>query len=262
MKKILSIVVILSGILLFTFSNDIKINNTLPSINNVNIETQPMLYDFMNGSLGKYYDEDFSDYGFFLALLYDESNPSFINTSYYSYGEGVVFPILGTSVKTIEIDDIELFISNANKVDIDRTFIEEQNTLYILPVDDNSKDFNNYVVNGEWAGITLMENEILEHGMEYQSIYVKGDGWSTEWCRKEPYSSYIEQFAYVDINNEFWDRYSYHSVKEYVCEDFSIKVKVINNDYFEVIYSDGNKINANERIVKEIIEHDNLTLVE
>lgn len=30
---------------------------------------------------------------------------------------------------------------------------------------------------------------------------------------------------------------------------FIIKVKMINNDYFEVIYLDGNKINMNKRIV-------------
>lgn len=60
-----------------------------------------------------------------------------------------------------------------------------------------------------------MNNDVLDEGLEYKSIYADGNSWSTEWCRKEPYSSYIEQFAYVDIHNEIWERYSCHSAKEY-----------------------------------------------
>lgn len=199
----------------------------LPNIESVDRNNSPLLYDFLNSSLGYMYDKDrynFTNYGQYYAVMFNKSNESKMFVEYYSYPEKVIYPILGNAPMQINLDATQTNIMNdwRSKVSDNRTLIENDWTVYIISAN-NFDNFNEFdcCSKGIWAGIDLTKcnNSTGDNIGKMQSIIDSGVGWPKEWIEREPFKTNILKEDGKDLSDPYWQQHSPGSYKIYKDEN-------------------------------------------
>lgn len=239
--------------------DDIKKLEGLPNIMEVDMDKTPMMYDFLNSSLGyklctKGYD--FNKFGFYYAILQNEKEPENIYVEYYTYGERVIFPILGEAPKLFELnsDTMSVFNDGTLKLSSDRIIKEDGWNLYIVSQYEQSSTnkFDCCDAVGNWSEINFIQFNTGDSGL-MKNLIDDGLGWPTEWLRNDIYKESIKSAGY-DIDNSFWDKYNINSITDYKnsAKVVVLQVKVTQLNCFEFEYNKLT-ISLNEEELKEFI---------
>lgn len=249
--------------------NNIFVNrfSDLPNIMTIDVNESPWLYDFINGSLGWHTglpnDKSMTDMGLYFAILFNqnelkESHQIYI--SWYSFGERILRPILGTEPYQTEITNEQADKLLAIPDNGDRKVVEGDWTLLFVSMyesNDNSSDFHCDIA-GRWKGIELTKfaND-LNYGKMYIQVYEQGLGWPREWISNEVWYPILLKAGY-DMNNEFWLRYNVDSFKIYHTDmseapTKDLKVSVAQLNRFKFDYGDGQVINVNLEQLQEVL---------
>lgn len=252
----------------------------LPSLSEIDRESNPMLYDFVNSSLGYQYhqENEFTDYGFFYAILINNknfNNQKRMYIEYYSDNGYSAYPKLGTAPKNMDLNDQEIKqIDNfRSKVSKNRIIKEGDYSLYIITrygagiaTNDSANDNDNNNYNSynycdganRWAGLDFNDlklESIDNYGQMYYTIYENGIGWPTEWLKLEPFKTNLINEGY-DITNSFWNKYNIGSYKIYLDttdNNKEYKVYVEQFDRFRITYKD-NTFRLNEEQLNQFLE--------
>lgn len=254
------------------------IESDLPDLSSINSDDNPVLYDFVNGSVGYHMNfklngiEDIESIGPFYAILYkdDESN---IYVSEYNYGENMERPPIGSKPTRYKLDkgqrkNIEDFLSKVSK---ERIFNEKYKnkdeinvTLAIISMySDLSENsvYNSCDSNTRWCGINLSnlipvkyEKNSTKISNNYKSpmyitVHDSGYGYPSDWLKKDNYKDIMYNAGY-NMDDEFWTRHNIDEKKFYTrkndngeTETLTVTLDQINRFYINI---DGNPCYFNE----------------
>lgn len=244
----------------------------LPALEEIDPMTKPMLYDFVNGSLGWKYDADTTKFGYFYVLMFDNNKyPNQPFVSYYNYGETLLLPITGTLPykQFYGGDSLE---EAKSKVDKSRVFSEGDWTIYIisqyddkgLTSENTSENAFDYASSEGWWNNVDLTSGSDQSGNMWHRIYDNGEGWPTSWVRKPEYVKPLSDYGY-DVENKFWDEFNIESVVIYKREnnadntlDTTLKVKVVQIDLFELAVK-GKTIQVNQDALNILLAADGWT---
>ena len=242
-------------------NNDVEINDiykannyNLPSINTIDYNENPMLYDFLNGSLGYNFDKNiipnngnnFTEYGTYFAILQENNHKDYAFISYYNEPEEIILPILGTDIYNCKIENFEKFYNSITSISKNRVFNENYNgnsyTMYIVSLYNINNSKNNYDYcsllgnNIFWGGINLTQIQMnLKPGIMSEKI--TNNGWPSEWLRKEPFINTVKKLG-LNMYESFWDENNYLQTKIYKSTkgEKDLLVKTVNENKYEFEY--------------------------
>ena len=235
------------GVIIFSKNNEKEENidriistTGLPSISEINVNDSPILYDFVNSSIGYKSDINSKDFGFYYVIALNKEDKENVFIEYYSYGEKMTFPSLGTAPKKYSIEGLEeSFKDFFTKIDKNRIYHEGDWTfIFVSQYNDNQMgQFDSCDAIGRWGGIDFIKAfETIEIG-KMQKTIESGVGWPTDWLRKEPYLTTMILEGY-DMNDPFWTKYNINSSKIYYTKsDEEIKVYVDQLNSFKLKYN-------------------------
>lgn len=214
-------------------------------ISKIDKKKTPLFYDFVNGSYGLNYDHaTFQDQGaYYIAMMDEKNDPDNIYISYYPVMEGPVTPTLGSIIYQYKVGaehkpQIQALAKNLEPI---RNVVEDGKRFMIVNRYKayDSQETSGYLHNANdkyyLAGYDVEEMglgaDTVKFGKAYDDIIVQGQGWPTEWLRRELYSSkYAEK--YLKIRSDFWDRHSYMSITNYHKGNEKMSIKVVGYDDF------------------------------
>lgn len=254
-KSIIFVILILTiiiTVIILIFKNtnnkhneDVKtvINNqwNLPSLHEIDYNEKPMLYDFVNGSLGyKYINDNFTNYGIFYCVAIKNDKNEGIYVSSYSYAEELIFPILGQVPKFFDVKDLNLIKSYINNMSKNRVIKEGEYTFCIVSLYKGDNDNNyDYCKDDKWANINIENSGNSENGNMYNNV--QKNGWPTEWLRRDYFKDSIKKDG-IDISNKFFDKYNVYQILTFYKngdKDNALEVKVKNINEFLFTYNNG-----------------------
>ena len=249
-------------------SNNLK---KLPKLNQINPDKNPILYDFVNSSISYRSNINPSDWGFYYAVLQDQRNKGVIYVEYYTYGEKLTFPSLGTAPYSLKLNESEIsYVDNfSKKMSSNRIYGEKYSNdnqmfnwkcLIISQYSTSDEDINgdskfNYCDKvGRWAGIDMIQFIGKSEGLMSQTIN-SGVGWPINWLKKAPYSKKILQYEGYDVNDDFWNKYNIKSFKMYKDGNGNtLKVEVAQLDRFRLKIN-GDYVNMNKFQLEEYLKN-------
>lgn len=212
----------------------------VPALQEVDYDKSPLLYDFLNSSLGYKWDhkvgDEFGDSFYLLGM--NKNYPDELYGSWYTVAEKLTFPIIGTYPVCINLNDNEIKSVNdtLKKVDDNRKFDEGDWKFFIITDDSTNKnDPNYYNTEHIWAGVKLNKLIIQETPLMRKTID-GGLGWPTKWLRKDPYIDTMKNAGY-NMNDEFWDKYNIGQKLTYVSKDNpdqSVVISIEGLDYYKI----------------------------
>ena len=275
--SIVSIVIIILGTFIyFNFlkkndnknTEDLKVTDSiinLPKLSSIDKNKYPLLYDYVNSSLGKNYDKDklyFTEYNTFYAIMTNDDYKDYAWGELYTYGEYISLPILGLKPIKIKIRDLNAFKDYTSKISANRKYKEGKWNLYIVSLYKNSNNQYDYCkevnYSYNWAGIELDTNfDKSDNGLAYKNIYDLGQGWDTKWLRKDIFVKIVKESG-LNINDKFFDRYNYLQVLKYKNNKKEIKVQVTQLDNFKLEISKDNYVDLKEYELKEYLKSEGL----
>ena len=267
---------------------------SLPDLSMVYMDTNPMIYDFINSSITYRWDGPLDesqlgdgtileDWGFFYAIMFRESNPNTIFVENYSYGENLVEPALGTKpiavdINNQQVDSMMNLIQDGN-ISESRVFQESINLgneeydgnwilLAVSEYDNGLKEPSGSYVNdstsdGTWCGIPLqnLKNQ-MENGLMYETVYDDGMGFPTEWLMKEPFKSAVRKFAGLDMNDSFWQNFNYMQkvhCNSTIADANDIDATVVQLERFQV-RMDGRDVELNMNEMYRFLEENDFEI--
>lgn len=285
---VITMVILLNNILInFNKNDNNSINNIdkiyeeLPKLETIDYNKTPLLYDFVNSSIGYHFsledDKTMTKMGSYYVLFYNNKNIKDTKTiyiEYYTFGEKITRPILGSKpYKTILTNDqIDNILSKIDEIKNYGKYTEENNysvifiSRYIYDIESNysninSEQFTNIICCdeiGRWNGIDFNNYSYSEHGLMYENIYNNGLGWPTDWLIKDGWYDIMLKNGY-DMNNDFWKRYNIESFKIYKSDKTTspnkeLKIYVEQLNRFKFRYNDNDIwIRVNEDQLKEVL---------
>ena len=253
----------------------------LPSIYTLDPNTTPWLYDFVNGSIGWHAalenDPSMTNMGFYYTIMFNqntiESDPK-IYTSWYSYGERITRPILGTEPKLLRLskEQADRVLGSVDYLKRYRRLVTEGEWTFVFisryiedvfgydPRADIERDWLEACnLIGMWMNIDLRpcqnDNDV---GRMYKQVYEEGAGWPTSWLGNDVWYPILLKAGY-DMKDPFWLEYNVDSFIIYK-SDLSnapvkgLKVAVAQLDRFRFNYGDGHDINVNLEQLQEVLK--------
>ena len=166
----------------------------LPPLESVTVEDSPLLYDFMHRCLGWHV----SPTGYFF-VLHNITTPNILYSSTYTTQGQVVFPTVGDAVARAELSEKQLegyrtILRNAGESDI-----YPEGDWVLLSVTPYMKEFAQLDIT-----FTTVEGQSEEN-----PFVSSGEGWPTEWLRREPYASAIKEAMGLNVSDSWWDTWRY-----------------------------------------------------
>jgi hypothetical protein len=192
---------------------------SLPSLTLVSRTDSPMLYDFINGSIGWNWSYKVTELeGPFFAVLWQPNKPSTIFVSYYPSAEVMNVPPLGTLPKPYNINEQERVVILDTISKMEKRRVNDENEWQMLLVNEWLIDSNFYDYldpNYKWAGINFVAfNDMSNNGIMFDVVQTEGNGYPTDWLRKQEWKEILESNG-INIMDEFWDRWNYLQRKTY-----------------------------------------------
>lgn len=241
-------------------NGDVAINEVivdgLPNLSMIDADENPVMYDFVNSSISYKMNVNPSKWGFYFAIMQSSKDPSKAYVEYYTYGEKITFPSLGTRPEplTLSKSQQDAVHDFSIKLSDERVYVEGDWKMFIVSQwNDGQESEFNYCDNvGRWAGIDLTPYISGEIG-NMQMVVESGFGWPIEWLRKEPYRETM-RFEGYDVSDTFWDRYNIKSFKIYKRNgNDELKVEVAQLDRFKIKIN-GGWVSLNERQLNEYLK--------
>lgn len=265
-----------------SISNIDKIYEELPKLDAINCDKTPLLYDFVNSSIGYHFsledDKTMTKMGSYYVMFYNNKNIKDTKTvyiEYYTFGEKIIRPILGSKPYKITLtnEQINNILSKIDEIKSYKKYVKENNysaifiSQYIYDIELNysnidSEKFINTVCcdeMGRWNGIDFNNYSYSEHGLMYEDIYNNGLGWPTDWLIKDQWYDIMSKNGY-DMNNDFWKKYNIESFKIYKSDKTTapnkeLKIYVEQLNRFKFRYNDNDIwIRVNEDQLKEVLQ--------
>lgn len=173
----------------------------LPPLESVTVENNPLLYDFMHRCLGWHT----SPPGYYF-ILHHVTTPGTLYSSTYTTQGQVVFPAVGDAVARAELSDKQLegyttILENADEFDI-----YSEGDWVLLSATPYMKEFAQLDIT-----FTTVEGQ-----SEDNPFVSSGEGWPTEWLRRAPYASAIQEALGMDMSSSWWDTWRYLGVYKFV----------------------------------------------
>ena len=196
----------------------------LPDLVTVSADQSPVLYDFINGSLGwksKINTIEFD--GQFFVLARQPEKPNKIFVSYYAVAEEIRVPPLGTNPESYIIGDQEVVLIEDAIKHMDKRRIYNENEWQFLiinewPIDDDHYNFLNS--DYKWCGIDFTKfNDMQNYGRMYTEIYEDGQGFPLDWLQRDEWKDQLYHQLGVDIEDEFWTRWKLYEKRTYSAID-------------------------------------------
>lgn len=198
-----------------------QIVNKLPEIVSTDINKSPILYDFINTSMGIYSDVEVEDYGYYYAICYKDNNYSDLYLSRYLYGSSEITPTIGSKIVSIAINekDYSKFENAISRMDDNRVIQEGDYTFAFVSFWNGGVHGKHNEAGFEWDGIEL--EELIHLGWTESELQEKinVEGYPTSWIRIDRYANAINSWWDVDVMDDFWDRYNYLQRKSYKAPD-------------------------------------------
>lgn len=172
----------------------------LPLLENINPEVDPLLYDFVAGCLDWHLSIHRDKIDSDLYVLRHESSPEILYTDWYIIQGGYATPPQGSTIERIVLNDRDLDTYNAA--------LHEIPDAYIL----HSNGWELVIYAGQAASILNRNNLLLRSEFKYTDgteppFIQSGEGWPTDWLRKEPYVSKLRESSSIDMSSEWWDTF-------------------------------------------------------
>lgn len=181
----------------------------LPALDTVTVESNPLLYDFMNGCVDWHVHVFDREYDGGLRVMWHDSSPNIVYVDNYIVQAGFTTPPMGQKIERHELSsrDAKVFHDVVNKSADNLSFKEGE--------------WNLFVVAGSEVRRLYDENIELWSAMDYTTgnprpFLEDGSGWPTEWLRREPYVTYLRENQGVDMNDPFWDMFQLYGVYKMV----------------------------------------------
>lgn len=190
--------------------------DALPELSNISLAEQPILYDFVDGSLGLH--ENFislmDSTAYFIILAKGDSSPLYAAIHYGHQSDKEIknlLPIFSSAPIKIELNDeettsfktgIETLVSTGDVT----TLTEGDNTFYAIPY-----------------RVAFLKDSPLTDAIDFTSLLGKytpgefslrihdGMGIPTEIIRRECDLQAIKEATGLDFNDPFWDNVNYES---------------------------------------------------
>lgn len=192
----------------------------LPTLEDVDPEKYPMMYDFLYSAPGykmTSIENGCFKFGSCFIIAKNEKKDILYVERYEAVG-GDYFPILGSAPVTYELSDADTFYDYYNRLD-KKNVIEENGWQFIFLdyVFSEQEIYNGvYYYDGSWGGINLLELcPSAIGGLMYNEIYEENKGWPMEWIRrmkdeieaKERESCEGDPYHPSNYEDSFWDKY-------------------------------------------------------
>ena len=179
----------------------------LPPLESVTVEANPLLYDFMNGCMDWHTSLMSGGTVYGLYLLRHESSPNILYCASYTTQGQSTLPVLCSELSRLVLSDKELAAFETSMSALsDSDVRSEDGWTFYLCGDHNYTVFNATGI--IFSGDTLNTPE--------PPFVIAGDGWPTEWLRREPYVSSIRENLGFDMSNSWWDTWCYLGVYKFV----------------------------------------------
>lgn len=210
------------------------------SLSSIDKTKQPIMYDFLNGSMGKYsnFDGHISPSYYIMCI-----NKKYMNKAKgYAYitknGYGEFYPPTSTGNVKVNFDEGEWkIIKGFVNTWPDKYCYKEKNYIFcVIPVEatnDISKEYCAEISNNsaKWSVVDL--------NLKYpESEHEKNtNGLDIQWIRKPEYKPFFDEKYNTDMNDEFFDRFSIgetHKLKSDQPGKMDIEMVVLGKDSFDV----------------------------
>lgn len=208
----------------------------LPALDTITVESNALLYDFVNGCVDWHVHIFDREYDGGLRVMWHDSSPNIVYVDDYIVQAGFTTPPRGQKIERHELNEheSEVFHDVVNKSADNLSFKEGE--------------WNLFVVAGSEVRRLYDENIELWSAMDYTTgnprpFLEDGSGWPTEWLRREPYITYLREEG-VDMNDPWWDTWNYRGEyelsKSHLSKmDYQAWVRADNVDDFYEWDSDG-----------------------
>lgn len=173
----------------------------LPDIEDVQIGSEPLLYDFLCGCLDWHISIHRDTIDSDLYILRHSSSPNILYTDWYIIQSGYTTPPQGSTIERYVLNqrDLDTFESALNNIPDEYKVTHGEWQLIIYA--------------GEAARVLNMTRLTFRSAHRYAEGRVPpfvsdGTGWPTEWLRREPYVSRLRDISAIDMSDSWWDTFS------------------------------------------------------
>lgn len=269
----------ITGIIIyFSISdNDDELNDTqimvehsdLPNPVKVDPQKNPLMYDFLDGSLGyrwkslnqdgsvKYPNWDEWGYCFLIAL--NSQIPDKIYFERYCWGEYTLLPPLAGEIYSLVLNEQQRYNVSQMLQNMDQNRILKEEDWYFFIVSDYSDmtlstaEYDSMNSDYWWAGIDFTNYLSGEPGGAMKIRVENGDGYPTDWLREEPFRSRLLEEG-LDLSWEWWDENWLYSHKFYHLNEKEIDIEIIGYDKYLVNGEVGGPLTLNGDQLKIFLE--------
>lgn len=183
----------------------------LPSPEELDPETQPLLYDFVHGLLDWHASIHRDDYYSDVYILRNKKSPGVFWIDWYVIQASFTTPPRGSKIERVDLKDeqIEEFEKDSKSVSENRVITEGDWVLFCIDQggdEDSDDDF--------WAGITRDDLKIFQDysdGM-IPPFFEDGSGWPRDWLLREPYYTSLKDEEDIDMKDPWWDEWNLEGV--------------------------------------------------
>lgn len=193
---------------------------SLPSLVSINVNDQPLLWDYVYGSLGYHTSVHQTSYDPFFAIIYKPEKPDAIWISFYTWAQGLYLPSLGTEPQKCELNEQNKKLLeqwSASMLD-DHKFKEGDWQLLIIEeswIPNSENEYDRLDSSYRWIGIDFLPyNRMDKYSQAYTEIYDKGLGFDTAWLRKDEWIEPLNNFG-INIQDDFFDEWRLYSTTRY-----------------------------------------------
>lgn len=181
----------------------------LPLLEDINPEIDPLLYDFVAGCLDWHVPIHRDVLDSDLYILRHESAPGVLYTDWYIIQGGYATPPQGSTIERVVLNARDLDTYNAALYEIPDTYILHSNGWELV------------IYAGQAASILNRNNLLIRSEFKYSDgreppFIQNGEGWPTEWLRREPYVSKLRESSSIDMSSEWWNSFCLRAVYNFV----------------------------------------------
>lgn len=174
---------------------------TLPNLSDIRSSEQPLLYDFLFGCLDWHVSINRQEIDSDLYLMRNVNLPGIIYTDWYPIQAGFTVPPLGSKIEIVELSEKQTDMYNSVVADLPDGFVlREGDWELVIYAGDAVRAFQNYNYS--------FRSKYKYTDTRVPPFLVQGSGWPTEWLRKEPYCSLMQE-AGIDISDGWFDKFNY-----------------------------------------------------
>lgn len=181
----------------------------LPPLESVTVESNPLLYDFLNSCVDWHVSVHRDQIESTMYVVWHDTTPHILYVDNYVIQAGITFPPGGQAIERHELTPGQLttFELAVQKSPTSQLLSEDGWNLFVFAGPEVARVYD--------AGIELWSAVDYTDGNPMPFLE-SGEGWPTEWLRREPYVSAIKERRGIDMTSSWWDTWNYLGVYKFV----------------------------------------------